>query len=81
MHNIYLLVLSETGVVGLVLFLLLIGKGIRGLVLGIREKKKQFFIFHFSFFILLLLGLVDHYPIALQQGQLLLTILLALGAR
>jgi len=76
-HNIYLLVLSETGVVGLVLFLLLIGKGIRGLVLGIREKKKQFFIFHFSFFILLLLGLVDHYPLTLQQGQLLFTLLFA----
>lgn len=79
-HNIYLLVLAETGVIGLAWSLLFIGKGIMGLVLRIREKKKRklFSIWHLSFGIILFLGLVDHYPLTLQQGQLLLTIFLSL---
>lgn len=63
-HNIYLLILAETGVIGLGVFVWII----------MRAFKK----FNLSLFILLLLGLVDHYPITLQQGQLLLTIFLVL---
>lgn len=66
-HNIYLLVLAETGVVGLALFIWMIWK--------IFKSKKT--IIRYSLFIILLLGLVDHYPLTLQQGQLLLTILLS----
>lgn len=70
-HNIYLLLLAETGIVGLGIFLWLIW--------FVIHKKKIFSIWHLPFGILLVLGLVDHYPITLQQGQLLLTILAALS--
>jgi hypothetical protein len=60
-HNIYLLLLSETGVAGLVGFLVVI-------------KKR------FSWFLLpiLFLGLFDHYFLTLQQGQLLLALVLGI---
>ncbi len=65
-HNIYLLVLSETGSVGLALFFLLVWRSTRKSV-------------HSPCITFLLLGLVDHYPLTLQQGQLLFTVLLALS--
>ena len=64
-HNIYLLVLAETGIIGCVAFLLLVKRSI---------KK-----FNVSLIALLLLGLVDHYPLTLQQGQLLFTLVLSLS--
>jgi O-antigen ligase len=66
-HNIYLLLLSETGIVGFGLFIWMLW--------NIFKRKKT--IIHYSLFMLLTLGLVDHYPLTLQQGQLLLTILLS----
>ncbi len=60
-HNIYLLLLSETGVVGLFMFLWILW----------RAKK------HWVIIIVFFLGLVDHYFLTLQQGQLLLVILLS----
>lgn len=68
-HNIYLLILAETGVVGFILFCWLLWK----------VFLHPFSIYHLSFTILLILGLVDHYPLSLQQGQLLLTLLVALS--
>ncbi len=65
-HNIYLLLLAETGIVGFSIFVWLIFRVLRNAPA-----------FRHSVFILLFLGLVDHYPLTLQQGQLLLTILLA----
>lgn len=67
-HNIYLLVLAETGVVSFILFCWFLWK----------VFLHPFSIYHLSFIILLILGLVDHYPLSLQQGQLLFTLLLAL---
>ncbi|MFZ5845482.1 MAG: O-antigen ligase family protein [Patescibacteria group bacterium] len=81
-HNIYLLILAETGVVGLLIFVWLIYKVIRKHELGIMNygKNRNFsFIIRNSLFIILLLGLVDHYPLTLQQGQLLLTLFLGLA--
>jgi hypothetical protein len=69
-HNIYLLVLAETGVVGLAMFALLIWR-------GVRNQGSPIILV--SLVALLLLGFVDHYPATLQQGQLLLTLLLALA--
>lgn len=66
-HNIYLLMLAETGVVGFALFVWMMWK-------IFKHKRTMLF---YSLFILLMLGLVDHYPLTLQQGQLLLTILLS----
>lgn len=79
-HNIYLLVLSEAGVIGLGFFLWLIYLGFKNILIN-----KKFIIRSpacrqagLSFIIVLLLGLVDHYSLTLQQGQLLLTILFAI---
>lgn len=64
-HNIYLLLLSEVGVVGLLFFVWFLQKAFR----------RPFSIWHVALSILLVLGLIDHYPLTLQQGQLLLTVL------
>lgn len=64
-HNIYLLILAETGIIGLVAFIWII----------MRSFKK----FNLSLFVLLFIGLVDHHPITLQQGQLLLTVLFSMS--
>lgn len=67
-HNIYLLALAETGLIGFSLFGFIIWK-------ALKNKHR---IIHYSLLTILFLGLVDHYPLTLQQGQLLLTFLLAL---
>ena len=65
-HNIYLLLLSETGLIGLALVILIL-----------RQFVKKFSI---PLIALLIIGLFDHYPFTLQTGQLLLAISLALAA-
>jgi len=70
-HNIYFLILAETGTVGFILFLWLIW--------WVIAKKKPFNIYRLPFIIFLLLGLIDHYPLTLQQGQILFAVLLALA--
>lgn len=66
-HNIFLLVLSETGLIGLI-----------GLISLIGYPIKKIFIFHFSFFklipwlIIIFLGMFDHYFLTLPQGYRLL---------
>ncbi|MBI5620820.1 O-antigen ligase family protein [Candidatus Gottesmanbacteria bacterium] len=75
-HNIYLLLLSEIGIVGIGLIVFLIANLLNhesGIMKHGKDKTK--FIIHTSLFIILLLGLFDHYPLTLQQGQLLLTVL------
>ncbi|MDZ7587361.1 MAG: O-antigen ligase family protein [Patescibacteria group bacterium] len=66
-HNIYLLILSETGLIGFTGFLYLI---------FFIFKKISNSIFHSSFLVLIFLGLFDHYLITLQQGLLLFFICL-----
>ncbi len=82
-HNIYLLILSETGLVGGVTFLVLVVLTIKGYVVRIMDEKDPdnagFHTYLMSFVGLLLLGLVDHYPLTLQQGQLLFTIIFSLS--
>lgn len=65
-HNVYLLLLSETGIIGF-------GFSMWGLYMILKKN------FSIGLVVLLLLGYVDHYPLTLQQGQLLLTLLLALN--
>jgi len=70
-HNIYLLLLSETGIIGLCLFVYMI-------IITVKKRwEKNRISCLVPLVSLLLLGLVDHYPLTLQQGQLLLTLLLA----
>jgi len=71
-HNIYLLLLSETGIVGFLFCAYFLWKLYKHIA-----RQRLFVICHLSFVILLLLGAVDHYPLTLQQGQLLLTILIS----
>lgn len=67
-HNIYLLLLSETGMIGLGIFVFLIIK------LLIRRS-----IIHNTLYIILILGLFDHYFLTLQQSQLLLSLTVGLA--
>ena len=66
-HNIYLLVLSETGLVGLGVFGLVIIYVLRKLV---RERN---YVLLTPLVTILVLGMFDHYFLTVQQGQLLMT--------
>lgn len=67
-HNIYLLVLAETGIVGFGFFMWFLWK--------VYEKIKSQKIKITLLGIVLILGLFDHYFLTLQQGQLLLCFVL-----
>jgi len=75
-HNLYLLLLSETGAVGFLIFLWL-------LILVFKRLLKLSLVANFSLLMalmaILLLGLTDHYWLTLQQGQLLLALVLGLA--
>ncbi len=77
-HNIYLLIASETGFIGLALFLLFLFFILYDFSRSGRFQKP----YHFSFFILifsfLLMGLFDHFLWTLQQGSLIFWMTLAL---
>lgn len=84
-HNIFLLIAAETGLVGLVIFLWLLVLTYRRLLrkLFIMPASQDSFGMHYSLFIsltaILLLGLFDHYWFTLQQTQLLLTVVFGLS--
>lgn len=68
-HNIFLLVLSETGIIGLAAFLFLLAKSF----LAIIKKQNKYLLL--SFLAIIFLGMFDHYFLTLQQGQLMLSLL------
>lgn len=68
-HNIYLLILSETGVLGLGL----------AISLAIMVWRRAGYQSRLALATILLLGLFDHYFLTLQQGQLLLAVVLGMG--
>jgi len=76
-HNIYLLLLSETGLLGLCAFLLFVALIIRKKMWRMKKMEGVSLFYFFALVLFLLLGLVDHYPLTLQQGVLFLTLLLA----
>ena len=63
-HNIYLLIASETGLIGLILFLVFIFQLFRKII-G-QEYFLLLIVFSFLF-----IGLFDHFFWTLQQGQLM----------
>jgi len=72
-HNIYLLLLSEGGIIGVGLLAWLIWK-----IYMIGLKRGVYII---PLVAILVLGLFDHYPLTLQQGQLLLAMVIGLNLR
>ena len=62
-HNMYLLLLSETGIIGFSVACLLFWRARKNIIL----------------ILVLCIGFLDHYFLTLQQGQLLLTIFFALS--
>ena len=74
-HNIYLLTLAETGIIGAGLFMLFLKKTL--LFLGKKAKPAIFFAFIF----ILLVGSLDHYFLTLQQNLLLFSLVLGYSLR
>jgi hypothetical protein len=80
-HNIYLLLLSEVGIIGIALmayigFYLL--KHESGIMNHGKKQKQHSLLIVYCLLLILLLGFTDHYPLTLQQGRLLFTLLFAL---
>lgn len=74
-HNIFLLLLAETGILGLLAFLYVIYKAL----LLCLAKKRTALVLVLVF--ILVSGLSDHYWLTLQQNQLLLSLVLGLSLR
>lgn len=78
-HNIYLLIASEVGLIGLVIFLLFLYQLIDRLTSG----ENHFILKYLLFFIIisfLFIGFFDHFFLTLQQGQLIFWIILGIIA-
>lgn len=77
-HNIFLLVLAELGIVGFLIFLSLF----IGVLIEILRSKKKLFILSRTLAIawvaIFVLGMFDHYIWTLQQGKLLMFTILSL---
>jgi len=70
-HNIFLLIFTEVGIIGLIVFLVIMAKTLE------RCKNNQNF--QFALIAILTTGFFDHYWLTLQQNILLLVILLSLS--
>ncbi len=69
-HNIFLLVAAETGVIGFMFF--------TGFLYATFLKARKHLYLLFMFLAVLVLGFFDHYFLTLQQGQLLLALVVGL---
>lgn len=73
-HNIFLLIGTETGISGLLVFAWFVGTEIKKIV----TNKAKYLFLACSFLAILIIGFFDHYFLTLQQGQLLFTVVAAL---
>ena len=71
-HNIYLLVLAQTGIIGLIFFFWFLKKTFSFLL---KKKSKIFILKILLLMSFLTLGLFDHYFLTLQQGQMLFALI------
>jgi O-antigen ligase len=80
-HNIFLLVAAEIGIVGLGFFVWFLGNCFRRMITSLRLNKNvnRYLALMICLLMILVTGLFDHYWLTLQQGQLLFTIILALA--
>ena len=69
-HNIFLLVMSETGIIGLFFLSILFIKSAFKILKNKQNKKYLLLLI----FVIIFLGMFDHYLLTLQQGQLLLSL-------
>lgn len=74
-HNIFLLILTETGILGFLLFTLLL------ITAGKAAAKKGKIFFGLAIIFIVVTGLVDHYWLTLQQNQLLASLVLGLSLK
>ena len=76
-HNIYLLIYSETGILGITAFGLFLTFLIKDFIVNTKMEK----LYHYSFLIMFLsflfVGLFDHFLWTLQQGRLMFWLLCA----
>ncbi len=81
-HNIYLLIAAETGILGLFAFLWFLFKIMRSVFLERRaiSDKPAFYSFLGIIIFVLAIGFFDHFLWDLQQGQLMLWIMLGILA-
>jgi len=75
-HNIYLLIASETGLIGLSLFSFFLFLIFKGALKNRRLAMGNCFLYIFCF--IMLVGLTDHFWWDLQQGQLLFWLMLGI---
>lgn len=72
-HSIYMLALAEAGIIGGIVFAVCI------VFVFTKCMSTKNFMTPLPFFLLLLLGMIDHYPFTLHQGQLLFVLFLAIS--
>lgn len=72
-HNVYLLILAETGMIGLLILCLLIGICLK----NVLEKKRYSLLVALG--VVLVLGLFDHYFVTLPQTTLLFSLIISLS--
>jgi O-antigen ligase len=81
-HNIYLLIMAESGFTGILIFVWFLILTYRRLFQALFLPRRQAGVNNFpliiSLTVILLLSLVDHYWITLQQTQLFLAVILGL---
>jgi O-antigen ligase len=80
-HSIFLLLLSETGVVGLLFFLYFLLIIVKQRILPLRHKKTLVEVYWLKLCLVILLvsiGCIDHYFLTLQQGQLLFAVIIGI---
>lgn len=81
-HNIYLLIAAETGIIGFTIFLIFIlflSKKVVGLwTKSLVEEKNKLLFLVLAAFAILFSGFFDHYFLTLQQGQLLFALVIGL---
>lgn len=81
-HNIFLLVLAETGIFGLGVFLLILVSAFRNALKNWKTKADALSQFAFLGLVAICcIGMTDHYFLTLQQGQLLFALVLGLCFR
>src|SRR3989338_2001855 len=77
-HNIYLLIYSETGILGIIAFVLFLIFLIKDFIVSTKMEKLYHYSVLLMFLSFLFIGLFDHFLWTLQQGRLMLWTVVAL---